>query len=117
MEYNAFRSLLDGLAEQWNDAFRSLGIQTHAATISTVSACRLLAALYLYGGENECFTLNERIVDDILEAQNLLNLHGGETPDGRKIPYLQDCIKDFQAHPDRAVTFMRSNYNETIHVE
>lgn len=66
MEYNAFRSLLDGLAEQWNDAFRSLGIQT---------------------------------------------------PDGRKIPYLQDCIKDFQAHPDRAVTFMRSNYNETIHVE
>lgn len=24
MEYNAFRSLLDGLAEQWNDAFSFL---------------------------------------------------------------------------------------------
>jgi hypothetical protein len=55
--------------------------------------CRILAWLYIYGGENEQ-VLDSRMSDAIFYAQGRLNLLGGEKPDADLLPVLQGYIKE-----------------------
>jgi hypothetical protein len=57
--------------------------------------CRLLAWLYVYGGENEQI-LDSRVSNAIFYAQGRLNLRGGEAPDVELVPMLQSYIKSVE---------------------
>jgi hypothetical protein len=64
--------------------------------------CRLLAWLYVYGGENEQ-VLDGRVSGAIFYAQGRLNLLGGERPNVELLPVLQGYIKsitDYKNPPE-----------------
>jgi hypothetical protein len=61
--------------------------------ISDDKCCRLLAWLYIYGGENEQ-VLDSRISDALFYAQGRLNLLGGEKPSADLLPLLHGYIKE-----------------------
>ena len=72
--------------------FRTAGL-AGLKIIPDDKCCRLLAWLYVYGGENEQ-VIDSRISNAIFYAQGRLNLLGGETPDVALLPVLQGYIKD-----------------------
>jgi hypothetical protein len=74
--------------------------------ISDNKCCRLLAYLYVYGGENEQTVFNERLRNALFYAQRRLNLMGGERPDAELLPVLQGYIKsvdDYDGPPEWAI--------------
>jgi hypothetical protein len=78
-------------------SFRRLFYTTAGAAglkiIPDDKCCRLLAWLYIYGGENEQ-VLDSSISDALFYAQGRLNLLGGEKPDAGLLPVLQGYIKE-----------------------
>jgi hypothetical protein len=64
--------------------------------ISNDNCCRLLAWLYLYGGENEAVVVNDRQRNLFTQAQRRLNLFGGEIPNMELVPVLQGYIKSVE---------------------
>ena len=77
------------LKEQLYDTALSAGIPI----ISSDKCCRLLAYLYVYGGENEQMTTDSRISSAMFYAQKRLNIFSGEVMDLELMPVLQDYIK------------------------
>jgi hypothetical protein len=71
--------------------------------------CRLLAWLYVYGGENEQ-VLDSRVSDAIFYAQGRLNLLGGEKPNADLLPVLQGYIKEITG--DSPLDFFGNPKNE-----
>jgi hypothetical protein len=61
--------------------------------ISGDKCCRLLAWLYVCGGENEQTVLDSRLSNALLYAQKRLNLLGGEIPDVELLPVLRGYIQ------------------------
>ena len=69
--------------------------------VSDDKCCRLLAWLYVHGGGNEAATMNFKLNTDVHEAQNRLNLYGGEKVNADLLPTLQSYIKEAQtSNPD-----------------
>jgi hypothetical protein len=71
--------------------------------ISGDKCCRLLAWLYLYGGENEATVFNDRFREALLYAQKRLNLFGNEIPDRALLPVLQNylhSVSDYYTPPE-----------------
>jgi hypothetical protein len=71
--------------------------------ISTDKCCRLLAWLYVCGGENEQTVLDSRLRNALLYAQKRLNLLGGEIPDVELLPVLKSYINsvaDYKNPPE-----------------
>jgi hypothetical protein len=58
--------------------------------------CRLLAWLYVYGGNNEQVVFDGRLNNAIFYAQHRLNLFGGELPDAELVSVLQEYIKSVE---------------------
>jgi hypothetical protein len=74
--------------------------------------CRLLAWLYVYGGENEQ-VLDGRVSSAIFYAQGRLNLLGEEKPNADLLPALQGYIKDLTG--DSPLDFFGNQKNEKYH--
>lgn len=58
------------------------------------TCCKLLAILYVFGGNREEFTHHNKFLADINYAQKRLNISGGEIPNWDLIPELQKYIKE-----------------------
>ncbi|MGM9861220.1 MAG: hypothetical protein ACI30W_01355 [Muribaculaceae bacterium] len=78
------------LYQQWADAFASIGL----SHISTETAAKLLAILYVYGGSSEDFTHTPRLLTDIQTAQRMFNIEGGEEPSPEGVLLIQKYIKE-----------------------
>jgi hypothetical protein len=74
--------------------------------------CRLLAWLYIYGGENEQI-LDSRVSDAIFYAQGRLKLLGGEKPNADLLPVLQGYIKEITGN--NPLDFFGNSKNEKYH--
>jgi len=57
-------------------AFNQFGM----SMMSDDFASKLLATLYIFGGVNSIYTMNNRLVNGILIAQQKFNIKGGEIP-------------------------------------
>lgn len=80
------------LYQQWADAFASVG-ECH---LSLDTCCKLLAVVYVCGGEDASFTHNMKLVTDWRAAARRLNISGGETPDPEGHALLRKYIGDLE---------------------
>ena len=78
--------------QQWADAFASIGL----SHISTETAAKLLAILYVYGGSYEGFTHTPNLLTDILTAQRMFKIDGGEAPSADGILLIQQYTKELE---------------------
>lgn len=81
---------MNSLYRQWFETLQSAGIKP----LSDDTCCRLLAVLYVFGGERSEFTLHDKLTTDLRYAQRRLHLLGGETPDATLLPVLQRYISE-----------------------
>ena len=86
---NGKKDFMSDLREKMYDTAFSAGIPI----ISGDKCCQLLAYLYIYGGENEQMTTDNRISSAMFYAQKRLNILGGRVPDLELLPVLQNYIK------------------------
>ena len=69
----------DGLPlfrRQWNESCKAAGL----VSIGKDTAAKLLAIMYVLGGEREAFTHNEKLKADIDYIQEVYGFQGGEVP-------------------------------------
>lgn len=78
--------------KQWADAFASIGL----SHISTETAAKLLAILYVYGGSYEGFTHTPNLLTGILTAQRMFNIDGGESPSAEGILLIRQYSKELE---------------------
>lgn len=65
---------MSNLRKQWNDACLSAGI----SSLTTDTSARIMAVLLAYGGDNEAFTHNTKLMADCEYIQKRYNIDGGE---------------------------------------
>ncbi len=78
--------------EKWSNTLQSADI----GPISDDTCCKLMAITYVFGGANEAFTHNTKLVSDIKYAQKRMNLFGGEIPNADLLPKYQAYTKELQ---------------------
>lgn len=81
---------MNTLYQQWVDTLEGAGIKP----LTDNTCCKLLAVLYVFGGDREEFTHHNKLLADIGYAQKRLNISGGETPDRELLPELQKYIHE-----------------------
>jgi hypothetical protein len=82
------------LMKEFYRAFHKTSNSAGIKILSDDNCCRLLAWLLHFGGGREETILNFRLNEDILEAQNRLNLYGGECANARLLPVLNAYDSD-----------------------
>lgn len=90
--------MTENLYKQWTESLQDIGLKP----IPDDTCCRLLAILYVFGGNSEFFTHHPKLLIDIKYAQTRLNLEGGKTPNAELIPFLQEYIKDLESAVEAA---------------
>lgn len=85
---------------EWNESLAGVGIKP----LSDDTCCRLLAVVYVFGGEREAFTHNARLLADTRHAQKRLRLSGGEAPDAELVPVMNRYIAELEHAVDIAKT-------------
>ena len=111
---------MSNLYKQWLDACAKADIPG----ISLDTAARLLAILYVYGGENEAMTHNQKFLDEVEYAQNRFGIIGGETPQKDFCVVLRGYIKELEQYPTNnktkapewAIRFLTERYGITLKV-
>lgn len=94
-EINNFRRMLSQTAA-------SAGLQIISG-LTDDKCCQLLAYLLVFGGSNEQFTTDGKLVSAIFYAQARLNLYGSERVNFDLLPVLQGYIKSIpnaESNPD-----------------
>ena len=61
---------------QWNESCKAAGL----VSICKDTAAKLLAIVYVLGGEREAFTHNEKLKADIDYIQDVYGFQGGDSP-------------------------------------
>ncbi len=108
--------------------------------LSEDRCCKLLAITYVFGGGNEAFTYNLKLLRHIFYAQKYFNIEGGYTVEGKHILKIRKYIKELTEDiirceielkaPDKsneerkkvklkswAVDFMKEDYGVEIYKE
>lgn len=108
--------------ESWGQIFRSAGLWN----LSLDYCAKLLAVVYLYGGGDESFTFNRRLLIDTQTAKDRLNIAGAEVPDEEGAELLRHYAKIWKptkantpcgwAVNQEAQDFMTENYNIKLRV-
>ena len=108
------------LYESWLQTCESADIPA----ISFHSCCKLLAILYVFGGNSENFTHNLKLVADIKYAQKQSRLDGGKTPDALYVREIGKLARELEmlkydgllssAHPNHWAVQMMNKYNIRI---
>lgn len=110
----ATKTMIKSFREQWNDSCRVCGF----ASIKKNTAAQILAIIYIFGGEREVFTHNEKLLADIEYIQQEYGFYGGMIPDGYVVQRFQTYAKELfhcgQDYPEWAIKLMKENYNITI---
>lgn len=96
---------------QWNEACKAAGF----VSIGKDTAAKLLAIVYVLGGEREEFTHNEKLKADIDYIQDVYGFQGGDSPQQdvakklRKYAFeLSSCNDNY---PQWVTKLMTENYN------
>lgn len=58
--------------------------------------CRILAILYVFGGGDEAFTHNKKLLTDVQYAQRRLNLDGSERPNAPLCEKMKEYVKELE---------------------
>ena len=97
--------------KQWNDTCKAAGI----VSIGKDTAAKLLAIIYVLGGEREAFTHNEKLKADIDYIQETYCLLGGLIPDVEVKNKFRKYTKELESNdkdfPQWAKKLMEENYN------
>lgn len=102
------------LRKQWNEACKAAGL----VSIGKDTAAKLLAIVYVLGGERESFTHNEKLKADIDYIQEVYGFQGGEVPSQEVVELLKSYTKELEAnekdYPQWAKKLMEENYSINI---
>ena len=97
--------------KQWNDTCKAAGI----VSIGKDTAAKMLAIVYVLGGEREVFTHNEKLKADIDYIQETYCFLGGLIPDvevkNRFRKYTKELEANDKDYPQCATKLMKDNYN------
>ena len=103
------RSISESLQRDWLDACMAAGIPA----VTTDTAARVLAVLYVFGGEHEEMTLNVKFTHEVKYIQKRFRIEGGEVPDETFVLTLQHYVKELEKQndpPKWAVNLYRDRY-------
>ena len=76
---------------QWNESCKAAGL----VSIGKDTAAKLLAIVYVLGGEREAFTHNEKLKADLEYIQDVYGIKGGETPKNELFGLIHYYVVDF----------------------
>lgn len=76
---------------QWNESCKAAGL----VSIGKDTAAKLLAIVYVLGGEREEFTHNEKLKADLEYIQDVYGIKGGETPKKELFDFIHYYVVDF----------------------
>lgn len=95
---------------QWNESCKAAGL----VSIGKDTAAKLLAIVYVLGGEREAFTHNEKLKADIDYIQEVYGFQGGEVPNQEVVELLKPYTKELEAndkdYPQWATKLMQEQY-------
>lgn len=99
---------------QWNESCKAAGL----VSIGKDTAAKLLAIVYVLGGEREAFTHNEKLKADIDYIQDVYGVEAGMMPNKEVFDLLHHYVSDFfdcdgqesQIIPEWATKLMEENY-------
>lgn len=101
---------MSSLRKQWNDACKATGL----VSIGRDTAAKLLAIIYVLGGEREAFTHNEKLKSDLEYVQETYSFFGGLIPDVEVKNKFRNYVKELEANekeaPKWAKKLMQENY-------
>lgn len=95
------------LASQLEEAFNNVG----SSMMSDDFASKLLAWLYVEGGDSEIVTHNERLVTGFAIAQQKFKILGGETPNTHGVKLIQERVKELKEGNYSWVREIEEKYN------
>lgn len=102
---------MEDLKRQWNDACKAVGL----IAIGHDTAAKLLAIVYVLGGEREAFVFNAKMNADLDYIREVYGFHGGDTPDiGVTEPmkkYVRELERCGENYPNWAKDMMKDLYN------
>lgn len=119
-----------GFREMWNDTCLAADIPA----ISTDTAARLMAIVYVHGGSSEVFTYSEGLNADMRYIQEKYHISGGEVPDETISRLISEYSSELESYeeeqrlggttsgepvcpirmPDWAKKLMKDRYNITL---
>lgn len=116
------------LQQDWLEACLSAGIPA----ITTDTAARIMAIIYVHGGEHEEMVLNKKFTNDVRYIQNRFGINGGEVPDMQFVREMKRYIKELEDYqkehprysdgttpktsiPEWAHKLMRDRYGMKLH--
>lgn len=100
---------MSNFRKQWNDACKAAGI----VSISKDTAAKLLAIVYVLGGEREVFTHNEKLKSDIDYIQDVYGFQEGEVPNQEVAENMRGYVLSLELeknYPQWAKKLMIENY-------
>jgi hypothetical protein len=103
--------------KQWNESCKAAGL----VSIGKDTAAKLLAIVYVLGGEREAFTHNEKLKADIDYIQEVYGFQGGEVPNQDVAERLKCYVSELEKSerdlgkkgentPQWATKLMQENY-------
>lgn len=105
---------MSNLRQQWNESCLAAGI----TSIGTHTAAKLLAIVYVLGGERESFTHNAKLMADIEYIQEQYGLKGGLVPSIHLVKKLKHYVGELHENNDEptewAIKLMKENYGITL---
>ena len=95
---------------QWNNTCKAAGL----VSIGKDTAAKMLAIVYVLGGEREAFTHNEKLKADIEYIQDVYGFQGGEAPNQEVVELLKPYTKELESndkdYPQWATKLMQEQY-------
>jgi hypothetical protein len=102
----------DGLPlfrKQWNESCKAAGL----VSIGKDTAAKLLAIVYVLGGEREDFTHNEKLKADLEYIQDVYGFQGGEVPNQEVAENMRGYVLSLELekdYPQWATKLMQEQY-------
>ena len=96
------------LHEQWLDSCLKAGIPA----ISTDTAARILAVVYVFGSERESFVYNTKLVADIRYIKSRFDIEGCGVPPADLVELIKTYTKDCEAHLDDKPQWAKELFNK-----
>jgi hypothetical protein len=100
---------MSNFRKQWNNTCKAAGL----VSIGKDTAAKLLAIVYVLGGEREAFTHNEKLKADIDYIQDVYGFQGGEIPDEEVVKNVRGYVLSLELekdYPQWAAELMNENY-------
>ena len=101
---------MNDFKKQWNDTCKAAGL----TAIGKDTAAKLLAIVFVLGGDREAFTHNEKLKADIGYIQDVYGFQGCNTPNQEVAELLKSYVKELEAsdkeYPQWAMKLMQEQY-------